>query len=362
MKSTTEETATPQAEDPQAVAPQATPAEAPAPAEEKELEVDISKLQDPEYLAKVNEQIAARAQEKASGPPAETVPEGSPAAPAPAEVEEFLAFKDGDPIYRGVPFKVKVSEAKSLVQKGRHLEVTMAELAPVLNLIRSSPDLQQAVAQARTKPELAQVLKDAARAALAGKKIRVEGDDEDEDQAASEVDPEDVKFVQKTVAAELKRRGIASPEEEAARTDAATEEWQSAAAANLQIIRSIEGERFDQVRPLMGEMLTEAQSTMPPEKFQELVRVLDDPFAVNAAGELAFAQFYRQASAELTRRTSAPAEKKIVQFKSAPPHNTRLAPGTATTQSARPSIDQRLLPGSSSEDFQKALRDIRERA
>lgn len=320
------------------------------PPQEQEIDFDRIKNGDEAYTREVNKRLAKEAaeppqpagaveqeppkQEQAAAPPlaGETLPT--------QPEEDFFTFEDGDPIYKGQPFRVKKSELKAYVQKGRHLEVRLSELQPYINVVKNNPELAEAITRAAHDPQGAEQLRRIGEALKTGKVTpQVEEDLADLDLPGFRKD--DVEAVARIQMAlqkkqEAKRREVEERQmqEELVRRD-------QAATAMVNGLRMTEGPVFDQVRPLMQQRIQQLrgavdQGVLDEAQFNQFVIGLTDPTATDDQGTPLFLRFYRDIKAEMSGQSAAPPPQQQTGGQKPPPtNNSRLAPGSAGSPAGR---------------------------
>lgn len=291
-------------------------------------DVDLDRaLTDEAYLKEVNEQLTKEEvpspDEKATDPPAPDT-----AATAQPQEDEYVTFEDGDPIYRGAPFKVKKSELRALVQKGRNHDVRLEELSPYIRLGNEAPDVVEKLRTPEGRREVVERIRQKnVPAADKDDVLKVEGYDDDDVKAVDQI-------VSQRLEAHLKKMGISSQSQTAALKEAGL----SPAEAERRLERSnmiLEGLRigdgmYPQVLEKMQHILNKFQLEADPEDFKRFAAAVNDPFAKNeATGRPIFVHFYEDCRAALMKETAAAPE--IPASRESRPGTARMAPGAAAT-------------------------------
>lgn len=313
-----------------------------------ELEVDLDRIAagDEDYQEEVNRKLAERREAQAGKEQAveETV-EGEPKAPAPKtpapEVDDF----EDEIVYRGKPEKVKGrAAARALMQKGRHLEVTLEELAPLRKLHARYPEVFEALADPNRASKVIEAMRGTPRADAG---TAPEEDLVREVQAllGDNHDPEDVANVTKVVTHILDSRDKkAKDEREKAQADFART-IEAEAQSELDQIRSEDPEAFAANQPLMIEALAELERTLPTMKYRAYRAAVLNPREKDPeTGESYFRGLYRavdeqrRASAAEAGREAAAAKPKKTPAPAGREPSARLEPGAASASRGAPDV------------------------
>lgn len=321
------------------------------PVAEPEIDFERIKDGDAEYTREVNERLAKEASGETAPAPNEVEKKEVPPTDGAAPAEEFLTFEDGDPVYRGQPFKVKKTEAKALIQKGRHLETRLGELSPFVNIVKGNPNLEKVILQAAKDPDKAALLNRVAEQIAKGE--FTQGTEEDlSDLDLEGLHPDDVKNVAKIQAAlrkrEEKRRAKDRGDLDEVQLEAKKRKDREASLM-VETLRVAEGEIFDKVQPVMRKMMQEAKDAvemgeMPQEFYDNLVRSITDPDARDESGRPIFFMFYNEAKKRLAAAEGASVTAETVPQGAPPPatpknNSARIAPGTTAPAGGSSKVD-----------------------
>lgn len=300
------------------------------PQESKPEEIDFDRIKngDEEYTKQVNERLA-----KESTEPAAPAPNVEPAPPPAPPEEDFYNFDDGDPVYRGEPFKVKKSELKAYVQKGRHLETRLSEVSPLLNVIKSNPGLADAITRAAKDPAGAEQLRRIDEA-IRSNKITSQVEDDLSDLDLPGLNKDDVQAVAKIQLALRQREEKKRQESEQAHVQEEIKRRDYHATAMVEGLRAIEGATFEKVRPVMQQRVQQLraavdQGALDEAQYNQFVIGLTDPTATDDQGKPLFVRFYEDTKAEMLG-ASTPAPPPQSPPRGAPTINARMTPGSAS--------------------------------
>jgi hypothetical protein len=356
--------------------PEALPAAAPAPQPDAKKDgsafdaIDYDRLAggDEEYAKEVNASLADAPipDDSQVADPAVAKEPAAEQAPAPKQGEDFFAFEDGDPVYKGAPFKVTKAELKALVQQGKHLSQEMEKIAPLRRMAKESPEFAKLLEVLAKDPEKAAQFKEQLRQAAAPK----EAEDDLGDLQIEGLHPDDVKNVAKIQKALRERESKKITEQsvkEQREQDAKTQEKDLAARAFVSALRTSEGETFDKVRPHMKALMDQAEMEADPEAFKNFKKMVTDPFVVDKAGRPIFHRFYEEAKARMIKMEgggnspAAAAPSNIVPFKQPPQNQARMQPGSADASAASSSREPNWAAMSQAE-FDKRMNEALQRA
>jgi hypothetical protein len=162
--------------------------------------------------------------------------------------------------------------------------------------------------------------------------------DEDELPVVDGYDKDDVQAVDRIVNARLEQRlkkfGLTeTPQPKEDRAAAERIRWK--AQVGLEGLRSVDPE-FEGVYARMGEVLREAEATIPAEQYQRFFNAINNPEVLNEqTGRPAFMHFYDDVRRDYLSRKSKPVAPPVIN--SAPRRaesSARMTPGAVTNPSA----------------------------
>ena len=318
---------------------------------------------DEAYTKEVNERLAGGEGASSEEPKVE-VPKTEPKEEAKTEGDEaakVAAVSAPDPdevvetiVYRGQEIPVKRKDAKALMQKGRHLEVRLEEVAPLLALQREMPDIVDLVRTPEGRRKVVERIRQKEADQAASEKGEVEG--------VEGYQSEDVKAVAKIsrseVNAALKELGI-EPQARAnpKLVEAEAKEIAGKTRIVLDSLKMLDP-NFEENMVLLKATVAEAERTLTPEQFQIFYRNVNDPRVIDpATGRPAFVNFYGDVNKERARRLEAskPAIPDVTGSRKVHTASGRVAPGSASQPLApAPKTDLTSLPQA---DFNRMFED-----
>lgn len=300
-----------------------------------EIDLDRAKVDD-DYLAEANARLRDALAAK----------ESEPEKPEAKEKQEEQKNDDKKPetatddpvvetiLYRGKPVEVRKSQVKDLLQKGRHLEVRLGELSPVLRALEQNPELAMAVREGRLSEWVVQ--KKSERDALQRQAAQEAGDDELPE--VEGYDKDDVKAVAKIVKALTGSNKKAPKSEQAAEPQAESERVRESRAFHRALAATDE-EYADNMKAVRM-VVAEAERTLTPAQFKDFFERHNDPTRINPdTGQPYFSKLYNDVSAHRRKRVAAAQQAKPapVQPVAAAPQrvqSARIAPGASASASA----------------------------